>query len=1154
MAVSTKRVHLGRVFMSVRNAIVMLVALSASALLAGCGSSSSGSQTIPPPAPPPASVIPTSLNGTYVISYSGMDVNSQTGAQSPFAMLGTITANGNGALAGVIDLNDLDLIATTGATSGVQTSLTPTGTYTIGDDGRGTGTLNFTINGTAVSFGMDFVLISSSHGLITRFDSSGSGSGTIDLQPASVPANSFQSLSFALFGADANGFPLASAGAITVNSSGVVTGTQDFNENGYSTGLSGLTLSTATSNLTEVNGSGLNGTAELDSSFGSLSFEVWVIDQTHLKFIESDTSGTVLYGDAFTQQTSFPAGQLVLTLGGIGGGFRPFVAGGLLTTDASGNMNGFEDFNYSGSFTHVANVGASCTPLVAGRCQLAFTNFTNGTANNFQFAAYPTSGGILLLEIDSFGLAQGAAYAQTFTSFAASQSYGLNFSGYNGGEVDDIAQFAVGTSSISPGTLDENDQGKTFAAEAFSGTYTPSAQAPGRGSITATVTGSNTQQPTLSFEYYVIDSSTIAIIETDASQVGLGTFQLQNVSGATPLAQSHVSVVRPIIQPRAANSICSGSTPYGTCPAPAQATQVWCVGNNPSSTCTGGTSGVNFTTTTPAAVSSPPTQFEGLDAVGIFTTIGKAGVEPDPNGSVGPSNSSGVGQYLEFADNNVQAFDKSTGNGIFTNPLKGGIVSPQPLNSLFAGAPSSSGIATDCSAPALDGIASYDRIDNVFVLTNIFNIVDHTGISHYYLCLAVSSPTGSTPASNLEGLGGVNSWNVYEYDLNLALPLNSNPNAVAGTPYFPDYLRFGTWSDGFYASWDLEDSARPVSTIVGFEACQIDKAHIIAGLSSNPLQCYTYLPSYAVGAGTGRSLIHTALPADFEGDNPIPGTTAGEYFLALVNPRNLGSNDQCTVSPCTSNQLAFWTWSGLSSGAPPTFLTLPGHTFTPGCYSPSFPYDTYCIPEPPDPGLTYPWVIDGLGDRLAYRLAYRYITGTTTGEYLAVTHTVQENNITGGRTGIRYYKILAGTSPQAVLVGDIQDPAKTYFLSMPSVAMDKNGDLGITYTQTGNVATYNYDPSPFFVTVDSSGNQGTPVAILGSNSGMTGVDGTDENWGEYVSVNTDPDDDLTFWAVDEYMNGPQVPNQFTTCSLTSGFGRGCTWASIIFTCQKGSGC
>jgi hypothetical protein len=1132
MAGSTKRVHLGRVFMSVRNAIVLLVALSASALLVGCGGSSSSSQTSPPPPPPPPVVIPTTLSGTYVISYSGMDVNSKAGAQSPFAMLGTITADGKGNLSGLIDLNDLDLIATTGATSDVQTGLTPTGTYTIGSDGRGSGTLNFTINATPVSFGLDFVLISSSHGLITRFDSSGSGSGTIDLQPASVPANSFQSLAFSLFGADANGFPLASAGAITVNSSGVVTGTQDFNENGTSTGLSGLTLMTATSNLTEVNGDGLNGTAELDSNFGLLSFEVWVVDQTHLKFIESDTSGTVLFGDAFTQQASFPAGQLVLTLGGIGGGFRPFVAGGLLTTDASGNMNGFEDFNYSGNFTHVANVGATCTALIAGRCQLAFTNFTNGATNNFQFAAYPTSGGILLLEIDSFGLAQGAAYAQTATSFAASLTYGLNLSGYNGGEVDDIAQFTAGTSTISPGTLDENDQGTMVAAEGLSGTYTPSSQAPGRGSITATVSGGKSQQATLSFEYYVIDSSTTAVIETDAAQVGVGTFQLQNASGATPLAQSHVSMVRPIIQPRVTHSNCPI---FGTCPAPNNPppAQLWCIGNNAASTCAGGTAGITFNTITPA-VATRPNPFEGVDAASIFgtTSTGKnPGQEADPNGAVGPTNSSGVGQYLEFAGNFVQAFDKASGNGIFCCGLDGVSAAPQSLSALL----STSGY---CVGPSFDGIASYDRVDGAFVLANIFNVVDKATLtSTYNLCIAVSTATGSQPASNLEGAA----WNAYAYSLTPAIPLNPDvPLNTAPTPYFPDYLRFGTWTDGFYVSWDLEDSFNNYN-IVGFEVCKLDKADIISGLSSAPPQCYTYIPNYVVNTAEDRSLIHTLLPADFEGANLPPSTTAGEYFLALVNPRNPGTNETCssTTSPCTSNQLAFWTWSGLMNGAAPTFITLPAHAFTPGCYNPHDPYNTFCVPEP------YGGDIDGLGDRLAYRLAYRYITGTTNAEYLAVAHTVQEN--ANQQTGIRYYKILAGTTPQTVLIGDLQ--AAPNFLSMPSVAMDMNGNLGITYTQTGT----SYDPSPFFITVDSSGNQGMPVAILGSASGTTGQDETDTNWGEYVSVTTDPSDDLTFWAVDEYMKGNQLPPD-ADCNIKELNGANCTWASIIFTCQKGSGC
>ncbi|MGA8443173.1 MAG: hypothetical protein WB762_14115 [Candidatus Sulfotelmatobacter sp.] len=583
----------------------------------------------------------------------------------------------------------------------------------------------------------------------------------------------------------------------------------------------------------------------------------------------------------------------------------------------------------------------------------------------------------------------------------------------------------------------------------------------------------------------------------------------------------------------AAQNNCSGSPAYGTCTAPAPPAQTWCAANNSASTCPGGKNWVGFDTTSPAA-GSWSGQLEGLDASSILAVPSQPGAQADPVGGVGPTNANGVGQYLEFAGSYTQAFDRATGSGIFASTANG-TAAPQLLGTLFA--PSGSSY---CSNPSLDGFASYDRIDEVFVLGNIFRAAGTGGTTLYYLCFGVSAGDGPVPASNLQGNNGKSYWNAYAYELNPALPKNS-----AGTAYFPDYARYGTWSDGFYVTWDLEDPGHSYN-IVGFEVCQLDKKDIVAGLSSNPPQCYTYIPSYAVGTnGTDKTLIHTILPADFEGDNPIPADTAGEYFLAQVNPSNAGTNDTCSASPCTSKALAFWTWSGLTSGAGPTLMPLKFHPYTPGCYTPKSPANTYCIPEP------YGRDIDSIGDRLMSRLAYRYITTGVAGEYLAVAHTVQEA-ATNRRTGIRYYKILAGKTPSTVFIGDIQDQTNHYFMSAPSAAMDAVGDLGITYTVTGSTAhgsTANYDPSPYFVTVNTSGTLGTPVAIL-SDSGASGQDETDTYWGEYVSVSSDPDDDVTFWAVDEYMKGNQTAN----CSASSAQRPGCTWASRIFTCQKGSGC
>lgn len=585
----------------------------------------------------------------------------------------------------------------------------------------------------------------------------------------------------------------------------------------------------------------------------------------------------------------------------------------------------------------------------------------------------------------------------------------------------------------------------------------------------------------------------------------------------------------------AAQNNCSGSPAYGTCAAPAAPVQVWCGGNNSASTCPGGKNWVGFDTTSPAA-GSWSGQLEGLDASSILAAKSQPGPQADAVGGVGPTNSNGVGQYLEFAGAYAQAFDRATGSGIFS-ATPNGTAAPQLLSTLFA-----PGASSYCSNPSFDGFASYDRIDEVFVLGNLFKAPGTNGTTVYYLCFGVSSGNGSVPANNLEGNNSKSYWNAYAYQLNPALPENAN-----GTAYFPDYARYGTWSDGFYVTWDLEDPAHNYN-IVGFEVCQLDKADIVAGLSSNPPRCYTYIPSYVVGtSGTDKSLIHTILPADFEGDNPIPSSTAGEYFLAQVNPSNAGTNNPCSVSPCTSNQLAFWTWSGLTSGAGPTSMIVKYHSYTPGCYDPQSPANTYCIPEP----YSSTAHIDSVGDRLMSRLAYRYTTSGVAGEYLAVASTVQEA-ASNKRTGIRYYKILAGKTPSTVFIGDVQDATNHYFLSVPSLAMDADGDLGITYTVTGSKAhgsASNYDPSPYFVTVNSGGTQGTPVAIL-SDSGTSGQDETDMYWGEYVSVSSDPNDDVTFWAVDEYMKGNQTAN----CSSGSTQRPGCTWASRIFTCQKGSGC
>src|ERR1700754_4394209 len=109
--------------------------------LAGCGDS--GTE---PTASPLGNLSNSSLNGKYVVSFSGYDTSNSYG--SYFSILGSITANGSGSLtAGDIDIENPTLGAAL-HTSYAFPHLQASGTYNVTADGRASGTINISINGT----------------------------------------------------------------------------------------------------------------------------------------------------------------------------------------------------------------------------------------------------------------------------------------------------------------------------------------------------------------------------------------------------------------------------------------------------------------------------------------------------------------------------------------------------------------------------------------------------------------------------------------------------------------------------------------------------------------------------------------------------------------------------------------------------------------------------------------------------------------------------------------------------------------------------------------------------------------------------------------------------------------------------------------------
>jgi hypothetical protein len=501
--------------------LVALAAVSGVIFAVGCGSSNS--------APPvnPVGFTNGSLTGTYVFSSQGLDSEGL-----PLSIAGALTSDGNQHITGgTIDIVDVAFDISPNTPPSVAAQTITSGSYTVGSDGRGQAQIK-SLYGTYV---LNFVLISTSHGLVTEFDGNGGGSGTIDLQ--TVPSSLAGSYAFSLAGSDGsqNLSSFAAAGAFTLNSGGTVTaGVEDFNDSGA------VINEPLTGSATLGSGTAPGSIALTTSSF-PLAFDFYPIDSTHFKLIETDYNA-FLSGDVFTQpSTSIPTGTMAFTMeGGIS---APVATGGFLTYNGT-SFSGSEDFNNNGTVVTQApfsgNAGAAGP--VGGRVVVGLTGFS--PAN--QWVVYPSSGGLLMLETDAVNLSVGAAYTQQAgATLPTSQSYGLNLSAFNTSgpnEEDDIAQFTTNSAGFG-GVVDINDNfgnGTVTSSQALSGTFPTPIDNTGRGQATTTANGATF----VSFFFYAVNSNTFLLLESDTNQIGAGTFELQSTPGAA-VAHPVVSLFRP---------------------------------------------------------------------------------------------------------------------------------------------------------------------------------------------------------------------------------------------------------------------------------------------------------------------------------------------------------------------------------------------------------------------------------------------------------------------------------------------------------------------------------------------------------------------------------------------------------------------------------
>jgi hypothetical protein len=466
--------------------------------IAGCG----GGNSLSFPNPT-GGFTNSNLNGPFAFSYTGTDANGF------LAVAGSFVADGNGHLtSGTEDVN---------SGGGIATNAAVTGTYTVRADGRG----SITLTSPAGNATLDFVLVASGHALVTRFDTSATGSGTIDQQTTSAFSNAALAGTYAfnLAGIDSIGNPLGVAGNFTADVTGNITsGIDDSNDN------SSIILSDPLTGSIPVAGTG-RGTATLNTVRGALAFAYYVVDTTHLKLVETDAT-LALGGEAFRQTGPFTnasvSGPFAFTIAGVDllSGGVPFAAGGVLTSDGAGNItSGAEDFNDGGTLATNVGLTGAYTMAANGRGTLTL-NTTQGT---FTFVIYPSTGGVLALEIDVGFLTSGTALQQTgsFSAGTLSGTYGFNFTGAtSNGEIDSIAEFTSnGTSSLT-GIIDLNNTGSITFGQPLSGNYTVAAS--GR-----TVIPLQTPLGTQNLVVYLVSPTRALFVEMDGSLVAAGDIRHQ---------------------------------------------------------------------------------------------------------------------------------------------------------------------------------------------------------------------------------------------------------------------------------------------------------------------------------------------------------------------------------------------------------------------------------------------------------------------------------------------------------------------------------------------------------------------------------------------------------------------------------------------------
>jgi len=423
------------------------------------------------------------FSGSFAFLFHGFD------SAGIYAMAGSFTADGNGNLSGVEDVNRV---------SGVLSNQAITGTYNIGPDNRGTFTID---NGSATS---TFAFALSADGKSARFiefDSSGvRGSGVLKAQNTSAFSRGALIGSYVsvLSGADSTGGRFGALALLFYNGLGSITGsTWDVNDNGTApppfAGFPGTYTVLSNGRGSEILFiQGFDGATFHLTLYVVSSQEVFVISSDALSAGHPIFSGVALLQSGAPFAGSSFDGPSVFAETGLNNGSTD-VSVGDMVFDGNQTLAGQFAENDGGAITSAGALSGVYSVGNTGRMTFNLTN--SQTLANTSGVGYAVAPNYAFILDSSPAVRMGRIEPQTLTAPFASTDVAGPFIFGPGEMAKENAELATGadlfdgTKTVG-GTEDLSQTSGLTPAAALAGSYSISAAANnGSGTITLTSPG-----------------------------------------------------------------------------------------------------------------------------------------------------------------------------------------------------------------------------------------------------------------------------------------------------------------------------------------------------------------------------------------------------------------------------------------------------------------------------------------------------------------------------------------------------------------------------------------------------------------------------------------------------------------------------------------